>query len=240
MREQYAYYDLDIVGKIAVLRFRPEPLGKPSQRDVEESTDLLQDIAAAPDVNVAVFIGTADRFGPAPRAPRPPGPGGPEGIGKYNSARALVHALVAMDKPIVTALTGDVQPPLGMSLALFSDIAVAERHITFRETHTALGVPASSSAFAWPRLVGLLAAKRYVLTAEPLPADEAGRIGLVTEVVDDGGAECRAMEFAATLASLRPEAVRHTKRALNEIFSSRMIAYDIAQAEARLVGPPAE
>ena len=59
-------------------------------------------------------------------------------------------------------------------------------------------------------------AKRYILTGEQFTAEEAERMGLVTEVVDTGGALTRATELAERLASLRPEAVQATKRILNQ------------------------
>jgi enoyl-CoA hydratase len=59
-------------------------------------------------------------------------------------------------------------------------------------------------------------AKKYILTGEKLSAEEAERIGLITEVVETGESLQRATEIAERLASLHPEAVQATKRLLNQ------------------------
>ena len=71
-------------------------------------------------------------------------------------------------------------------------------------------------AFLWPPSTGLLRAKRYLLTGDTFDAEEAERIGIVTEVVDTGCALARATVYARRLASLRPDTVQATKRTLNQ------------------------
>jgi enoyl-CoA hydratase len=143
---------------------------------------------------------------------------------------------VQFDKPIVSALTGDARPPLGLTIALLSDFIVAEEQIRLSDPHIELGVVSASSAFAWPVSVGVVRAKRYIMTGEAISATEAERIGLVTEVVATGAAEGRALEFARTLAGMDSTALAHTKRALNLPLSERLHVLDATMAAARLSG----
>jgi enoyl-CoA hydratase len=70
--------------------------------------------------------------------------------------------------------------------------------------------------------MGLLRAKRYLLTGDRLPAEEAYRFGLVTDLVDEpDDALPAARALAARLAALPPLAVQGTKRALANVMRAR-------------------
>jgi len=97
-----------------------------------------------------------------------------------------------MDKPIVSAVNGEIGGA-GLTLALLTDVVVIERQITIKDAHVLVGSASSSGPFIWPRSIGLMRAKRYILTGEVITADEAERIGLVSEVVDTGKSVERAM-----------------------------------------------
>ena len=58
-------------------------------------------------------------------------------------------------------------------------------------------------------------AKYYLLTCEPLLGAEADRIGLITQAVEDGALDARAVEVAARLAEGAQTAIRWTKYAMN-------------------------
>jgi enoyl-CoA hydratase len=88
--------------------------------------------------------------------------------------------------------------------------------VEFRDAHVLGGVVSATGPFQWPPSVGLLRAKRYLLTGDAMSAEEAERLGLVHEVVDTGTSMTRALELARHLAALRPQAVQGTKRALNQ------------------------
>lgn len=216
MRRDYAYYETEVRDRIAVVRFRPRVLAETPPTQAEETALLLKDLADDDEVHVAVLVGTGERFTPSrSEAERTPEGGRHDPLAAYAAGRAFVHALVDFDKPMVAALNGDALL-IGVTIALLSDIVVAERHVYLQDAHVPLGESTATGPFIWPLSAGLLRAKRYLLTGEKLPAVEAERIGLVTEVVETGRSERRAMEYGATLAAMRPEAVRQTKHALNE------------------------
>jgi len=82
----------------------------------------------------------------------------------------------------------------------------------------------------WPLAMGLLRAKRYLLTGDALSAEEAQRLGLVSEVVDPGASFERAMVYARRFAAGPRQALRHTKRALNQWMRLGMSAFDLSWA----------
>ena len=99
---------------------------------------------------------------------------------------------------------------------MFGDIVYAERQVVFRDAHVLGGVVSATGPFQWPPSIGLLRAKRYLLTGDEFSAEQAQEMGLVSEVVDTGTSLQHANEMAKKLAAIRPAAVQGTKRALNQ------------------------
>ena len=155
--------------------------------------------------------------------------------------RAIVQAHVDLEKPVVTALNG---PASGgaLAFALLADVVVAERHVELSDPHVPAGVAAGDGGvLIWPLALGLLRAKRFLYTGDPLGAEEAQALGLVTEVVERGASVERAMHWARRLADAPREALRHTKRALNHWLRIGMPAFDASWAgEILTVNLPGE
>jgi methylglutaconyl-CoA hydratase len=101
----------------------------------------------------------------------------------------------------------------GSGLTASADIAIAHPDATFGFTEVRLGiVPAVISVFVLPKIGS--AARRYFVTGERFGADVALRIGLVSEVSEDG-AEA-AEEVVASILAGGPEAVRAAKSLVRE------------------------
>lgn len=152
----------------------------------------------------------------------------------------LVHAAVELDKPVVCAING-LAFGMALAVALLSDIIIIERHVSIREGHVLAGLAAGDGgALMWPLSMGLIKAKRYLLTSDVLTAEDAERLGLVTEVVDRGGSVERGREFAARFAAGPQQAIRSTKRALNQWMRSALTtSFDLSWAlELLTMGTP--
>jgi enoyl-CoA hydratase len=65
-----------------------------------------------------------------------------------------------------------------------------------------------------PRLIGASRAHELMLTGRRVSADEAERIGLVSDVVDDERLIERSLEAAGEIAALSPWGVRLTKQGM--------------------------
>lgn len=131
---------------------------------------------------------------------------------RYNP---LVLDLRRLAKPIVAAVNG-VAAGAGASLALACDLRVAASDATFVLAFGRLGlVPDTGMSWLLPRLVGPARAIELALLAEPLGADEAARLGLVTRVVERERLPAEAAAVALRLAELAPRAVAETKRAFD-------------------------
>jgi enoyl-CoA hydratase len=134
----------------------------------------------------------------------------------FAETEQLVYAPLVFEKPVVSAIAGRL---LGgaTTYALMADIIVADTTAEFCDRHLGAGlVPGDGGLLIWGTYAGVLKAKRFLLTGDPVSAVEAERIGLITEVVDEGHALERAHHYARRMADSPPEAMRNTKRALNQ------------------------
>lgn len=145
----------------------------------------------------------------------------------------LLRQIVELPKPVVAVVDGNVRAG-GLGLLGACDVAVVSRASSFAFTEVRLGVaPAIISLTVLPRLTDR-AASRYFLTGERFDADEAARIGLVTQAVDDVWAAADPLLDAFRACS--PQGLAETKPLLTggllAAFDDR--AEDLALLSARL------
>ena len=104
----------------------------------------------------------------------------------------------------------------GLQIALACDIRVIARETKLGLLEFKYGIiPDLGGTQRLPRLVGAGKAKELIFTAGRIDADEAHRIGLAEQLVDDGDLERVAGELATTIAAQPPLAVRAAKKAVN-------------------------
>ncbi len=133
--------------------------------------------------------------------------------------RAAMHRLAALPVPVFAALNGAVMGG-GCEVALACDVRIAEPHVRIAFRHAAMGVtPGWGGLTRLTSLVGRSTAARLLFTALPVDADEALRVGLVDELVEQGRSLARALELARAVAEASPSAVADAKRLLS-------LAYD--------------
>jgi 2-(1,2-epoxy-1,2-dihydrophenyl)acetyl-CoA isomerase len=133
-------------------------------------------------------------------------------IDHYNP---LVRALATLPKPVVAAVRG-MAAGAGASLAFLADFRVGGPSTGFLMAFANVGLAADSGA-AWtlPRLVGYAKATELLMLAEPVKADEALRIGLLSGVAaGDDDVLLSAQKLAARLASGPTVAYGQIKREL--------------------------
>ncbi len=140
-----------------------------------------------------------------------------------DGARNLLTTLVDVDQPVVVAMQGPAIG-LGATVAMACDAIVAARGAQIADTHVVAGLVAGDGGcLVWPEAVGMLRARRHLLTGDPLSAEDAHAIGLVTDLVSEPEQVLpAAMALAERIAALPPLAVKGTKRALNRVTRARL------------------
>jgi enoyl-CoA hydratase len=136
-------------------------------------------------------------------------------LGNQVHMSRLVMRLRETPQPVIAAVNGPAAG-FGLALALGSDIRFAARAAVFRVIFVNIGVSNCDMGVSWllPRLIGASRSHELMLTGRRVRADEAERIGLVAEVVDDGQVVPRALEAAEQIAAWAPWGVRLTKQGM--------------------------
>jgi enoyl-CoA hydratase len=108
---------------------------------------------------------------------------------------------VTSPKPTIAAISGWCLAG-GLELALWCDLRVATAEAKLGLTERRFGVPLiDGGTQRLPRIVGLGRALDMILTGRIVDADEALRIGLVTEIAAAGRHLERALEYAEAIAA---------------------------------------
>jgi len=125
-------------------------------------------------------------------------------------------ALASLERVVIAAINGDALGE-GLELVLACDIRIACEGAKFCLPHTSYGlIPCGGGTQRLPRLVGKGKALEMLLTAEPIDAQEAFRIGLVSKVVS---AEQLLQEVDEVTNSIAPQgriALMYAKEAVNK------------------------
>ena len=143
-------------------------------------------------------------------------------LGSYYNP--LVRRLRELPKPVVCAVNG-VAAGAGANIALACDVVLAARSASFVQSFARLGlVPDSGGTWFLPRLVGPARAMGLALLAEPLPAEDAERWGLIWKAVDDAQLMSEATALARKLAAGPTKGYGLIKRALHASQSNSLDA----------------
>jgi 2-(1,2-epoxy-1,2-dihydrophenyl)acetyl-CoA isomerase len=113
----------------------------------------------------------------------------------------IVTSILTMPKPVIAALPG-VAAGAGASLAFACDFRIAATRASLLMAFARVGLTADTGA-SWTlqRLVGAARATELLMLAEPVSADQALALGLVTKVVADSDLDSEASGFASRLAA---------------------------------------
>jgi methylglutaconyl-CoA hydratase len=135
--------------------------------------------------------------------------------------RDTVEMMLRFPKPIIAAVNGPAMAG-GAGLVLASDLVIATEGAKFGLPEPRRGLVAGMVAPLLTFRVGGSQAARLLLSAEPIDAQEAQRIGLYHEIVHADAVWARANEVSASIAKSAPEAMQMTKRLLNETIGEQL------------------
>jgi 2-(1,2-epoxy-1,2-dihydrophenyl)acetyl-CoA isomerase len=148
----------------------------------------------------------------------------------------IAQRLANLPKPVIAAVRG-IAAGAGASLAFLADFRVGGPKTSFLTAFANVGLAADTGAsWSLPHLVGHAKAVELLMLAEPVRADEALRLGLLTRLVDDDELVLpSAHEFAARLAAGPTVAYGAIKRELLVGTSGTLADALAAEAEAQAV-----
>lgn len=138
---------------------------------------------------------------------------------RLERAAVMVENLLAFDRPVLVRMRGAVAGA-GMLFPLAADLVIADETATFLFAYNRLGLtPDGGISHLLPRAVGERQARRLLLTAATVRAEESLRLGLVDRIVPADELDVELDEAAAQLAGASQGAVSRTKRLLLQSMS---------------------
>jgi enoyl-CoA hydratase len=115
-------------------------------------------------------------------------------------------------KPIIVAVDG-LATAGGCEIVLAADLVVATTRSAFGLAEVKRNLVAGAGGlFRLPRAIGKSAAMEAILTGEPIPAQRAFELGLVSRLVEPGEATNAAFELAEKICENAPMAVWESRR----------------------------
>jgi 2-(1,2-epoxy-1,2-dihydrophenyl)acetyl-CoA isomerase len=189
----------------------------------------LDAAAADPAVRAVVITGAGRGFcaGQDLNDPDMAGAAGAADVGAVIERyyRPLATRVRTMPVPVIAAVNG-VAAGAGANFALCCDFVLAARSASFIQAFSKIGlVPDCGGTWLLPRLVGRARALGLAMSGDKLPAEEAVRIGLIWQCVEDSALTGAAMVLATRLALMPSRALAETRRALDSA-----MAMDFADA----------
>lgn len=216
---------VDVEGAIAIVTLdRPELLNRFDDAQHVEFIDVWSSIRSVPGLRAVVLAARGRAFSA----------GGDFSIMELGHSSVaerlritrdgyeLLSTFLEVPQPVIAAVQG-AAIGLAATIVLSCDAVVAARAASISDPHVNIGLVAGDGGCAvWPAATGMVRAKRHLLTGDPLSAEDAHHLGLVTDLVDEPDDVLpAAMTLASKIAGLPPLAVQLTKRTLNRALLQR-------------------
>lgn len=174
--------------------------------------------ASDPDVRVIVITGAGDRAfcaGGDLNKMIENWPDRSQWLIGIEEARAIILGMLECPKPVISRINGHAMG-LGASIALAGDITIMTDTAKIADSHVNVGLATGDGgALLWPNLIGLVEARRHLLSGEALTGADAKAKGLITEAVPFAQLDEAVERWVTTLLAQSPEAVQATKQTLN-------------------------
>ena len=127
----------------------------------------------------------------------------------------IIQRIRNLEKPVIAAVNG-VAAGAGASIALCCDIVVAKESASFIQAFSKIGlIPDSGATYFLPRLIGGQRAAAIMMTADPISAKEAEKIGMRYSSFADDTFEAESWKLVKKLANMPTKGLALTKKLLN-------------------------
>ena len=182
----------------------------------QELEQALQALARKVDIRSVIVTGSDEIFCAGADISEMGGPASAEA--SYHHAREfqiLFDQVESLPQPVIAAVSGYALGG-GCELALAADFRVASETARFGLPEIKIGAfPGGGGTQRLTRLIGTAKAKEMILIGDPISAQEALAVGLVTKVAAKEKYLGEAMTLAAKLAALPRLALQASKMLIN-------------------------
>jgi enoyl-CoA hydratase/carnithine racemase len=178
-------------------------------------TEVLETISVRTSVRVAIITGAGTRaFSVGSDLRQRKDMTKEQWLRQRQDFDRTLYTLRQMRKPIFAAVNG-IAYGGGSEIAQSTDFIIASDNASFGQPEAMLGLAAGGGSPVFlPRLMPPGRALQMLMTGDPIPAEEAYRLGMVTELHPQAELRAAALRIAEKIASNSPTAVQAVKRAV--------------------------
>ena len=189
-------------GAMTITLNRPERLNAMNDRLIEECNAAFDQARDSADIRAVLLTGTGRGFCAGADLAGPVGAGTNDlGAGMDRIFNPLIRRIRALPKPVIAAVNG-VAAGGGANLALACDIVLAARSARFDQAFVRISlIPDLGGTYFLPHLVGDARARALGMLGTSVPAEQAERMGMIWQVVDDAALMGEAGAMARKLAA---------------------------------------
>jgi enoyl-CoA hydratase len=209
------YEKKDRVGIITLNR--PNAMNALNSNVLEDLSNVMDEIAADDDVKVVIITGGNEKFFAAGADIKElESLTTPVEAHRFSlKVQGVLNKIENLEKPVIAAISGYALGG-GCEMIMACDIRIAAENAVFGQPEIKIGViPGGGGTQRLPRIVGLSKAKELLYTGDPMSADDAFRVGLVSKVVPVEALMAEAANLANKIARQPGIALKTTKRVLN-------------------------
>jgi enoyl-CoA hydratase len=178
-------------------------------------TEILETIAVRPSIRVAVITGAGERaFSVGSDLRQRKDMTKEDWLRQRQDFDRTLYTLRQLRKPIFAAVNG-IAYGGGSEIAQSTDFIIASENATFGQPEAMIGLAAGGGSPVFlPRVLPPGKAMQMLTTGDPIPAQEAYRLGMVNEIHPQPELMNAAHRIAEKIASNSPTAVQAVKRAV--------------------------
>ncbi|MBI4465391.1 MAG: enoyl-CoA hydratase/isomerase family protein [Acidobacteria bacterium] len=136
--------------------------------------------------------------------------------------QGIFHSMLEISKPVITVING---PAIGggCELAALGDIVIATPKARFAQPEILIGVFPPLAAIILPHVIGHRRALEMIMTGEPLSAEEALRLGLVSRLVPENQLEQEVNGLLEKITSQSAPVLEMAKKVLYDTIGHPLI-----------------
>jgi len=223
---------------------RPESLNALDASLIDALNAYFQGLQRNRTTRVVVLKGAGKNFcagldlkqAMARRAEQQEPPGVTESLDSQRRIADIVMLMRRCPQPIIALVQGAAAGG-GFALALAADIRIAAKSARMNCAFIKLGLGGCDigTSYFLPRLVGVSVASELILTGRFIGAERALSVGLVSEVVDDGGLDVAAEPYVEAMMTASPIGLRLSKECLNMSVDASSLEAAIAMEDRNQV-----
>ena len=214
---------------------RPEVLNATNVAMMQGLLDAVERTASDDQVRVLVVTGAGRAFSAGGDIKEMANAEGGDARANQRYYQNLSLAMRELDKPVIAAVNGYALGA-GIEVALMCDLRIAAASAKFGVPDAYLGIsPGGGMTYLLPWVLGMGRTMHMALTTDMIDAQEAERIGLVTQIAEDDKLLDHVQELAEQIASYPAQGLAFMKRAFysatESSFSAALLLeeeYDVA------------